>query len=160
MKPISNFTQCSQTISEKFIWNEDDPKFGLDVPAWRQNVFDIECEDEKDCQYYCQKNHNGKFLNGKRGKKCYSYEILENLCFTVDYDNITDSFSYKGGCFKDNMHYNMIPGNIDTTYRFDSIEMEIRNINDPIIVAGRMSNYKYDFGQSFVIFLLFYFFFL
>ena len=68
----------------------------------------------------------------------------------VEYNNITDSFSYAGGCFADNLHYTMIPATIDSVYRFDSIEMEIRNKDDPIIVAGKMSNYKFDFGQSFV----------
>ena len=68
----------------------------------------------------------------------------------VEYNNITDSFSYAGGCFANNMYYTMIPANLDNVYRFDSIEMEIRNINDPIIVAGKMSNYQFDFGQSFV----------
>ena len=150
MKPVKNFSQCSETLSEKFIWNEDDTKFGLDVPAWRQNVFEAYCDDEKDCEYYCKTNYNGKFLDGKRGKKCYSYDILENICMVVEHNNITDSFSYAGGCFDNNLHYSMIPASIDGVYRFDSIEMEIRDIDDPIIVASKMSNHKFDFGQSFV----------
>ncbi len=150
MKPIKNFTQCSITESQKFIWNEDDTKFGLDVPAWRQNIFEAFCEDQKDCEYYCEKNYNGKYLDGKRGKKCYSYDILENICMIVDYNNITDTFSYSGGCFANNMHYTMLPAKIDGNYRFDSIEMEIRSKDDPIIVAGKMSRFKFDFGQSFV----------
>lgn len=155
MKPVKNFTQCSETQTEKFIWNEDDTKFGLDVPAWRQNVFEAYCDDEKNCEYYCKRNYNGKYLDGKRGKRCYSYDILENICMVVEYNNITDSFSYAGGCFANNMHYTMIPASIDGVYRFDSIEMEIRNKDDPIIVAGQMSNYRFDFGQSFVIIIYF-----
>lgn len=150
MKPVKNFTQCSQTLSESFIWNEDDTKFGLDVPAWRQIINEAQCSDDSDCQDYCLRNHNGKYLDGKTGKKCFSYEVLENVCMTIQYNNITDTFNYAGGCFENNRYYTLLPASIDNVYSFDSIEMEIRNKEDPIIVAGEMSNYKYDFGQSFV----------
>jgi len=150
MKPVLNFSQCSETLSDKFIWNEDDSIFGLDVPAWKQKVYDAYCEGDKDCEYYCQSNFGALFKDGKRGKKCYSYEILQNICFLVEYNNITDTYSFAGGCFENNNHYSMIPANIDGLYRFDSIDIEIRNKYDPIIFAGKMSDFKFDFGQSFV----------
>ena len=151
MKPVKNFTQCSVTLSGKYIWNDDDTKFGMDVPAWKQNIHNAECYDEKDCQYYCEKNYKGKYLSGKSGKKCFSYEILDNICLVVRHDNVTDSYNYAGGCYADDKTYKLIPAHIDQMYKFDSIEMEIRDYNDPIVTAGKMSNDEYDFGQSYVI---------
>jgi len=35
-------------------------------------------------------------------------------------------------------------------YRFNSIEIEVRNKKDPIIEAGRLSDYNYNFGIGWV----------
>lgn len=150
MKPILNFTQCSVTKSGKFIWNEDDTIYGLDVPAWKQKIFEAICENEKECENYCKKKYNGKYLSGKTGKKCYSYHVLANICFVVGYNNLTDSYSYDGGCFENNMHYSLVPAKMDQVYTFDNVKLEIRNKDDPIILAGRYTDFKYDFGQMWV----------
>jgi hypothetical protein len=153
MKPVKNFTQCSVTKSGKYIWNEDDTKFGMNVPAWRQIINDAICYDEKDCEIYCEGKWKGKYLNGKIGKKCFSYEILENICFVVQYDKLSDSYNFSGGCYANDETFKLVPAKIDELYKFDSIEMEIRDHNDPIVIAGKLSNDDYDFGQSYVIFI-------
>ena len=64
--PVLNFPDCIEAKSGKFIWNEDDPKTGIDVPAWIQEENDIDCTDTEDCQYECESQFNGLYLNGRR----------------------------------------------------------------------------------------------
>lgn len=153
MKAVKGFPRCKETESGKFIWNVDDPEFGVDVPVWKQKSFEIDCTDEADCNRYCD-SYNAEFVKGKNTKKCYSYEVLDSICFTIQYDSVTDEYSYAGGCYKDNQHYLMVPAQLNKVYYFDGIEIEVRNKKDPIIVAGEMSNYSFSFGESWVKFYL------
>jgi hypothetical protein len=149
MKPVIGFPKCKETVSGKLIWNSDDPTFGIDVPVWRQKTMDIDCTDKEDCDRYCD-SYNSVYVQGKNSKRCYSYETLETICISIEYDFITDVFKYTGGCFKDNLHYLMQPALHNTEYPFDGIEIEVRNKKDPVIKAGEMSNFTFGFGQSWV----------
>lgn len=149
MKPVKGFPQCKGTQSGKFIWNSDDPIYGIDVPMWFQKAVDVDCSEESDCIAQC-KAMNAIFVNGIKSKRCYSYSILDNICIVIGYDKTTEEYTYAGGCFKDNMHYLLTNAESDRIYYFSGIEIEVRNKKDPVIVAGKMSNYTYSFGQSWV----------
>lgn len=150
MKPVSGFPRCSQTETGKFIWNVDDPINGIDIPVWRQKSFKVECADEEECIKTC-KYYGAVFNNVSNNvKRCYNYEVLDNICIIVEYDASTDDYKFAGGCFKDGLHYQMIPGEEDKIYHFDDVEIEVRNKKDPIIKAGHMSNYNYSFGEDWV----------
>jgi hypothetical protein len=76
MKIVKNFPRCTQTESGKFIWNDDDPVNGINVPVWKQLDYDIDCSDDEQCDYLCQNQYKGEYINGKIGKKCYAYQVL------------------------------------------------------------------------------------
>lgn len=149
MKTVKGFPQCQETLTGKFIWNSDDPKLGIDVPVWNQHYVEVDCSDEEDCDRACDA-YNAIFVNGKLSRRCYYYEILDTICIVVEYNSVTDDYFYKGGCFKDNKHYLMVPAEKNKDYHFEGIEIEVRNLKDPVIRAGEMSNFTYSFGESMV----------
>jgi len=148
MKEIKNFPQCIQSKTSGLVWNEKDTKFGMDVPVWIQHEFDIDCSNENDCKYYCEKNYDAEFVSGKRGKKCFSYEVLAGICLAIQYNAVTDDCSYAGGCFPGGKNHLLEPAKIGKVYKFDDIDVEIRSKNDPVIFAGLASDYSYNFGSG------------
>jgi hypothetical protein len=148
MRPVVGFNRCKETESGKLIWNSNDPEFGVNVPVWRQTSYDIDCTNDEDCDSYCS-GYDALFVNGIKGKKCYSYEVLRYVCFTVEYDNLLGEYKYGGGCLKDNEHYTMIQAQRNRVYKFDDVFIEVRNKKDPVIYAGEISNYTYSFGSMF-----------
>lgn len=147
MKPVEGFPRCKETLSGQFIWNVDDPIYGIDVPVWIQKSEDIDCTDEDDCNRYCN-SLQAEFVNGRNSKKCYSYDILDTVCLVVEYDPLSEKYIYSGGCFKDGLHYLMAPADREKTHYFSGIEIEVRNKKDPVIKAGEMSNFTYSFGEN------------
>jgi hypothetical protein len=154
MKPVTGFDRCKETESGKLVWNSNDPEFGVNVPIWKQTSYDIDCTNEEDCDSYCS-SYNALFVGGIKGRKCYSYEVLEYVCFTIDYDNILSEYKYSGGCLKNNEHYIMRQAERDKVYRFEDVFIEVRYKKDPVIYAGEISNYTYSFGSSFSLFASF-----
>lgn len=146
---VINFPECLEASTGKFMWNDDDPKNGIDVPAWIQNEHDIDCTDTEDCEATCDQL-NALYLNGRRGKKCYSYQILESICLSVEYDSAYKQYKFAGGCFKDGKHYSMTSPVKNNIYYFDKVKFEVRNARDPVIKAGQLSNFTYSFGASMV----------
>ena len=116
MKEIKNFPQCEQSISGNFIWNSQDSKFGFDIPVWVQHENDIDCTNDNDCDYYCEKYYNAEFVNGKKGKKCFSYEVLSAICLAIEYNLVTDEWAYAGGCFKGGKNYLLEQATINHIY--------------------------------------------
>jgi hypothetical protein len=149
MKPVGGFPRCTSSESGKFIWNDDDPVYGINVPVWKQKSVDIDCTNDEECNNYCR-SIKAEFVNGKLAKKCYSYDILDSICVVVEYDQTREEYKYVGGCFRDNKDYLMVPAENDQTYHFDGIEIEVRNLKDPVIQAGKMSNYTYSFAEDLV----------
>lgn len=147
--PVTGFSQCEESKSGKFIWNDDDPKFGIDIPVWTQHEVDVDCTDQEDCESTCE-DYDALFLNGKRGKKCFSYKILKSICLAISYNEVLNEYVYKGGCFEGGSHYLLESPVKNQEYFFDNILFEVRNYEDPIIRAGEMSNYSYSFGASMV----------
>ncbi|WP_196300312.1 hypothetical protein, partial [Streptococcus pneumoniae] len=76
---VRNFPKCYHAISGKFIWNVDDPTDGINVPAWKQLDYDIECGDDEECESSFISQYKGEYLNGKLGKKCYAYQVLNHF---------------------------------------------------------------------------------
>lgn len=148
--PVTNFPVCDAAASGKLIWNQEDPKYGVDVPVWIQNEHDIDCTDKEDCDSSCQSQFNALYLYGRRGKKCYSYKILKSICLIVGYNAETEQIEYKGGCFKDGKIYLLEEPVKDKVYLFDKVKFEVRNYNDPIIKAGEMSDFTFSYGAPMV----------
>ena len=145
MKPVKGFEKCS-TVNDKFIWNEDDSVYGIDVPAWKQTINEADCSDE-DCAEYCKEKFDGAFVNGVNKHICYSYEILDSICIVIKYDKLRDEYYFHGGCFPENKIYRLKPATLGEENDFRAVKIEIRDFIDPIVQAGEWTEYGYNFGQ-------------
>ena len=145
MKPVTGFGKCS-TVNEKFIWNEEDSIYGIDVPAWKQTMHEVDCSDE-DCAEYCKEKFDGAFVNGVNKHVCYSYDILDSICIVIKYDNLRDAYVYHGGCYPGNETYKMKPATLGEENSFKNVKIEIRDFSDPIIQAGEWTDYNYNLGH-------------
>ena len=154
MKPVQGYGKCS-TVSEKFIWNEDDSVYGIDIPAWKQTAHEADCSDE-DCAEYCKEKYDGAFVNGVNKHICYSYETLSSICIVIKYDSLRDEYVYHGGCYPGNETYKLSPAPLGKVNTFNAVKIEIRDYNDPIVQAGEWTDYDYNFGHfwRYVSFLL------
>ena len=154
MKQVQGLEQCS-TVNEKFIWNEEDSIYGIDIPAWKQTVHEADCSDE-DCAEYCKEKYEGAFVNGVNKHICYSYETLDAICIVVKYDPLRDEYIFHGGCFSGNHTYKMSPATLGEENNFYSVKIEIRDLSDPVAQAGEWTDYEYNFGHfwRYVSFLL------
>ena len=144
MKPIQGFPQCT-AANEKIIWNDDDSIYGVDIPAWKQIMHEIDCNYE-DCSDYCKSKYDGVFVKGVNKNVCYSYEILDGICLVVKYDPLKDEYFYHGGCFPGNNIYKLVPATPREEGNCYNVEIEIRELNDPIAQAGELTDYGYSFG--------------
>ena len=144
-KPVKGFEKCS-TVNDKFIWNEDDSVYGIDVPAWKQTINEADCSDE-DCAEYCKEKFDGAFVNGVNKHICYSYEILDSICIVIKYDKLRDEYYFHGGCFPENKIYRLKPATLGEENDFRAVKIEIRDFIDPIVQAGEWTEYGYNFGQ-------------
>lgn len=149
MKPVENFPKCKTTESGKFIWNINDPTYGINVPLWKQFSSDVDCTNEEECNSYCATT-NSIYVNGISSKKCYSYQIIETVCIVIEYDSNREVYNYAGGCFKDGKNHLMAQAEPNKDYSFGGIEIEVRNKKDPVIYAGILSQHSYNFGQDWV----------
>jgi uncharacterized short protein YbdD (DUF466 family) len=145
MKAVQGFSKCS-SVNDKFIWNEDDPIYGIDIPAWKQTVNEADCSDE-DCAEYCKEKYQGAFVNGVNKHVCYSYEVLESICIVIRYDKLRDEYIFHGGCYPGNQTYLMRPAKFGEENDFRGVEIEIRDFSDPLVQAGEWTDYGYNFGQ-------------
>ena len=145
MKAVQGFSKCG-SVNDKFIWNEDDPIYGIDIPAWKQTVNEADCSDE-DCAEYCKEKYQGAFVNGVNKHVCYSYEVLESICIVIRYDKLRDEYIFHGGCYPGNQTYLMRPAKFGEENDFRDVEIEIRDFSDPLIQAGEWTDYDYNFGQ-------------
>ena len=145
MKPVKGFGKCS-SANDAFIWNEDDSVYGIDVPAWKQRIHEVDCSDE-DCAEYCKQNYEGAFVNGVNKHICYSYETLDSICIVIKYDKLRDEYIYHGGCYPGNQTYKMGPATLGEENKFNSVKIEIRDFSDPISQAGEWTDYGYNFGH-------------
>ena len=145
MKPVQGFGKCS-SANDVLIWNEEDSQYGIDVPAWKQIVHEVDCSDE-DCAKHCKEKFGGAFVNGVNKHVCYSYETLDSICIIIKYDKLRDEYVYHGGCFPGNQTYKMNPAALGEENKFNAVKIEIRDYSDPIVQAGEWTDYGYNFGQ-------------
>ena len=145
MKEVKGFDKCS-SANDVFIWNEDDSQYGIDVPAWKQIVHEVDCSDE-DCAKHCKEKFGGAFVNGVNKHVCYSYETLDSICIIIKYDKLRDEYVYHGGCFPGNQTYKMNPAALGEENKFNAVKIEIRDLTDPIIQAGEWTDYGYNLGH-------------
>ena len=145
MKEVKGFDKCS-SANDVFIWNEDDSQYGIDVPAWKQIVHEVDCSDE-DCAKHCKEKFGGAFVNGVNKHVCYSYDTLDSICIIIKYDKLRDEYVYHGGCFPGNQTYKMNPAALGEENKFNAVKIEIRDYSDPIVQAGEWTDYGYNFGQ-------------
>jgi len=146
MRPVLGITKCI-TANDKFIWNEEDSVYGIDIPVWIQKMNEAECSDE-DCEEYCKNKYKGVFVNGVNKHVCYSYEILESICIIIKYDSLRNEYYFYGGCFPGNVTYKTIQAEIGSENDFNGVKIEIRDYADPIIQAGDLTEYEYKFGHK------------
>ena len=154
MKSVKGVGKCS-SANEKFIWNDNDSIYGINVPAWKQITHEVDCSDAN-CEQYCKDNFEGVFVNGVNKHICYSYETLDSICIIIKYDKLRNEYIFHGGCFPNNETYKMSQATLGEENKFNSVKIEIRDYNDPIIQAGEWTNYEYNFGHfwRYVSFLL------
>ena len=95
---------------------------------------------------YCKSKYDGVFVKGVNKNVCYSYEILDGICLVVKYDPLKDEYFYHGGCFPGNNIYKLVPATPGEEVNFYNVEIEIRELNDPIAQAGELTDYGYSFG--------------
>lgn len=146
MKNVQGFSKCS-TANEKFIWNEEDSIYGVDIPAWVQIINEAECKNDEECADYCKEKFGGAYIKGKNKNKCYSYQILHGICLVLKYNPLKDEYSFHGGCYPNNETYRLVPGIYGEEVDFNDLKIEVREYSDPIIQAGEWTNYRYRFGQ-------------
>ncbi|MCQ2817521.1 MAG: hypothetical protein MJ252_09685 [archaeon] len=154
MKLVEGFPNCSQTEEGKFIWNTEDTTAGVDVPVWKQYINQADCSNEE-CDEYCQDKYNGYFVDGAKRHVCYSYDVLKKICLVMKYDKNKNMFTYSGGCFKDGLPYEMGKAEMGKVYDFNDIQVSVRDDEDPLIHAGRMSKHSYRFASSWRYFAVF-----
>ena len=145
MKPVQGFGKCS-SANDVLIWNEEDSQYGIDVPAWKQIIHEVDCSDE-DCAQYCKEKFQGAFVDGVNKHICYSYDTLESICIVVKYDKLKDEFIYHGGCYPGNQTYKLSPATLGEENKFNEVKIEVRDLSDPIVQAGEWTDYGYNLGH-------------
>jgi hypothetical protein len=63
-KPFGGMNRCGIINKGHVVWHKDDPKTGIDVKMWRQEVFKID-NCGVDCDYQCQSVYRGVYKLGK-----------------------------------------------------------------------------------------------
>lgn len=138
-KPVKGLPVCTEANNPKFRWQRSDPKNGVDVQIWRQNVEEISCSTTITCKMACP----GVYKPGPDDTKgkCYTYDVLTAICIeiglTVDYDKAEEVWEYKGGCYTNDqvgLYERATPGKV---YEFDYIPIEVRMDADPFNVVSK-----------------------
>ena len=114
------------------IWNQNDPKFGIDVKMWREDVYSFEdCGEMEYCKQKCENSYNGIFKNSY----WYSYYIANKIWFKVNresyYSGSIESWNITGGWYKNGAYIDMVKADPGVEYLFDNIPIEVRAYNDP-----------------------------
>lgn len=154
MKLVDGFPKCSMVEGGKFIWNTEDSTDGIDVPVWKQYTHEADC-NEDNCDKYCRNKFNGYYVGGRKEKLCYSYDVLKKICLVMKYDKNKNIFTFSEGCFEDGKAYEMEPAEMEKVYDFENVEITVREEEDPLIHAGKISKHSYRFGSSWRYFAVF-----
>jgi hypothetical protein len=133
--------ECTEAKNPKFRWQINDPKNGVDIIIWKQNIEDIHCSSLITCKLACPGVYKPGLDDDIATGKCYTYDVLKAICLEVglelDPETGQEKWDYKGGCFeKDSptLFEGAVPG---TTYSFDYIPIEVRADDDPFTIASK-----------------------
>ena len=77
-RSVLNFPNCTNAFNQKFRWQRNDPKTGVDFKAWKQQVSKVDSESACMDGLFFQ---NAKGNSG--GGKCYTYSILKRVCLMI-----------------------------------------------------------------------------
>lgn len=145
MKMIEGMPQCETVSSGKNAWNDDDTQNGIDIPVWIQYMNEADCSEDEGPKY-CLENYGGAFVNGVNKRVCYSYKILDSICVVIRYDRGKDQYKFYGGCFPGGKIYKMKSVTFGQVDKFTHVDIEVRDLSDPITQGGEMTDYSYRFG--------------
>lgn len=137
---IKGFPGCSKAFNERVSWHIHDPKYGVEVNTWKQQMSSLpNCNSREDCQTICDKTNGIAKRTRTKEYVCYSYKVLTDICILVDY-NATDSWTYKGGCFEGKSPLRYETATPGETYNFSNVRIQVRSANDPFIVVTKGSS--------------------
>jgi len=143
---LKGFDKCTKAFNPRVIWHEHDPKFGVELNTWKQEMTELKgCNDKESCQKQCDK-HNG--IAKKTAQKtfmCYSYKVLTDICLTIKY-NASDTWQYAGGCFENGSPVRMIQAKPGESYTFDNVATQVRSATDPFVIAAKENTRDQDFS--------------
>lgn len=129
---MGGLNKCSLVSKGHRIWNQKDPKDGIDVKMWREDVYSFEdCGDMEYCRQKCENSYNGIFKN----TYWYSYYIANKIWFKVKHESLysgsAENWNIFGGWYKNGAYTEMIKANPGVEYLFDNVPIEVRAYNDP-----------------------------
>ena len=136
---VKSLPECAGTLNLKSRWQRNDPKNGVDIQIWKQQIEDISCSTTITCKLACP----GVYKAGPDDSigKCYTYDVLKSICLEIglvlNQETAEEQWEYRGGCFEHDsptLFERAVPGN---TYEFDFIPIEVRADDDPFNVAAK-----------------------
>ena len=143
---IRAFPQCSKAFNPRVIWHEHDPKYGVEVHTWTQEMRELKgCTTKETCQAQCDKYEGIAKKTQQKGYVCYTYKVLTDICLTISYNN-TDTWYYSGGCFEDSSPTRMVTAKPGDNFTFENIRVQVRSIADPYVVATMENTESEDFS--------------
>jgi len=144
-KSITDLPYCADAVNPKFRWQQSDPKQGIDVQVWKQNMEELSCSTTLTCKMACPGVYKPPKTENANGR-CYTYDVLTAICitvsYTVDVEKAEEQWVYRGGCYENDSPMLMeraTPGNV---YEFDYIPIEVRLDDDPYIAVSKSSSAK------------------
>ncbi len=143
---VKGFPQCSKAFNPRVIWHEHDPKYGIEVHTWTQEMKELKgCNNREACQKQCDKYQGIAKKTHQKGYVCYSYKVLTDICLTINY-NSSDTWAYSGGCFENSSPIRMVPAKPGETYNFENVRVQVRSHSDPFVVATAENTQSEDFS--------------
>lgn len=139
-KEFEGLTKCILVGKGHRQWHKEDPKVGVDIKMWREDLFNIgNCGTQEDCTYACESKFKGVYKNDK----CFSYSIVENICFKVHEETLSqrtsttdDRWKLVSGCYEDGAYTKMVKAIPGFEYTFSNVPIEVRAEVDPF--AGKL----------------------
>lgn len=130
-KPFLGMSRWSILGKGHILWNSNDPKQGIDIKMWRQEVFKLDnCGDDWD--YLWESTYRGVYTFNK----WYSYSVVEKIWFKVEeesQDSSDDNYKWKivEGWYDDGSYTKMTKAIPGFEYDFDHVPIEVRAYADP-----------------------------
>ena len=135
---VTGFSECINFADPSFRWHPNDPSHGVDIKPWVQHDFQMTCKSREDCTNQCLKR-GGVFKNSKKnGNRCYSYELVREICMEIDLDN-DGNWHYQKGCFAKGSAARYVKAVVNQEYDFERLTIQVRHSKDPYTVATNLT---------------------